>query len=484
MRDGRWWNWKTCLWLVVGLHVLALAVTWPDIPLIEDEAHYIDAAMAFSHGSIDTVARDFSTLRHVPRQPSMYPVGTSLLQSPFVFLFGWRGAYVPSIVGFFATTAAVAWILRMQRLPPIFALVTVLFLPSLVLSRVAVSDCITTGLVATSLACFMYATQAAGRAMWLAGLLAGLAFSCREMSAVFFFPLFIGSAVRRDPKVWSLYAGVAIGVLVRLGGSYVAFGSPFFRHSGYGTFALEHFLVNWPFYALLLTFGLPLGTWVFATYRGWRWPEVLASVAAFALLYAFYEYGASESGGAVSLVIGGRYLATLLPLYVLALTWWWQRRVVEATVVPGWQPYALRLYAPILVGLAVLSCAIHPAMWAWTRQHRRVADTLCSAIPADARVLVDMSTLGKFTRHFVCDRAFAGLESSKLHDPAIQDGRALYVAVGPREDSSVRRTHANKVMALLEATFGERLQVVASVPTDFLGLLVWKVRDPATLPRR
>src|SRR5437762_10502691 len=89
------------MWVVATLaaYVAGFLLFPPRILLILDEERYVAQAMAFAMGR--------STLPHAqilyPPSPigvvTDYPPGTSLLQVPFVWLFGWRGAAVLSVIG-------------------------------------------------------------------------------------------------------------------------------------------------------------------------------------------------------------------------------------------------------------------------------------------------------------------------------------------------------------------------------------------------
>ena len=130
-------------WIVV----VALASYWLGFALfppaalgINDEVFYVHQAAAFARGAVaDTV---LDPLTGQPRRvlPSTYPVGTSLLQAPFVRLGGWRAAPVVSVLALTATVLLLTRWIGFAGGPPLAALLFLGFPPTLVLGRTAMSD--------------------------------------------------------------------------------------------------------------------------------------------------------------------------------------------------------------------------------------------------------------------------------------------------------------------------------------------------------
>ena len=64
-----------------------------------DEVSYVRQAVSFASGSATVDAVDPFTGQHQRVHPSDYPAGTSTLMVPFVWLAGWRGAFLLGLAG-------------------------------------------------------------------------------------------------------------------------------------------------------------------------------------------------------------------------------------------------------------------------------------------------------------------------------------------------------------------------------------------------
>src|SRR5579871_819102 len=79
-------------------YVGAFAAYWPSVMVVSDESSYVRQAVAFAHGTTTAEAIDPWTHASTRVMPSTYPPGTSALQAIFVFIGGWRAAFLASVL--------------------------------------------------------------------------------------------------------------------------------------------------------------------------------------------------------------------------------------------------------------------------------------------------------------------------------------------------------------------------------------------------
>src|SRR6516164_9267125 len=131
------------------LYVLGFLLFVPRDLSIADETAYVGQAVAFAHGQALVATKDPLTGKMTRDVPVMgYPIGTSLMQVPFVWLGGWRAAPLASVLSLVVMVWMLArWLARAGR-SPLYALIALGYFPSLVLGRTGMSD-LPSALVAT-----------------------------------------------------------------------------------------------------------------------------------------------------------------------------------------------------------------------------------------------------------------------------------------------------------------------------------------------
>ena len=82
-RNGRW-----IVALVVLLGAVSFAAYYPAAITVRDESTYLRQARLFARGEVQLVNPDLFSREVVRTDPVPYPVGTSLLFTPFVWAFG------------------------------------------------------------------------------------------------------------------------------------------------------------------------------------------------------------------------------------------------------------------------------------------------------------------------------------------------------------------------------------------------------------
>jgi 4-amino-4-deoxy-L-arabinose transferase-like glycosyltransferase len=301
----------------LAVYAASFALFAPRALQISDETSYVRQALALAHGALRAPALDPETLALRPALPSTYPPGTSLLQAPFVLAFGPRGAALASVAALLAAALLLGRLLWRRGHDPVFALYLLGYLPALVLGRAAMSD-VPSALAVTCVLAALFPPQAPGRrALFLAGLCAGLSLLLRESNAVFVLPLCAGVLLRRERGAWALAAGLAAGVAAKLLVTWAFFGDPLYTRPLHA-FTAAALLGQAPLYLFALLVLAPGGLLLGLSWRGERRAEVLLTVLLSFALFAAWDYSAEESGGLRRLVLGPRYFLPLLPLLSLA----------------------------------------------------------------------------------------------------------------------------------------------------------------------
>jgi phosphatidate cytidylyltransferase len=125
--------------LALGVFAFGFGLWWPDVITNTDEGMYVHHAATLLRGQTHFAVTDPWTGATSWQLPAQYPLLTSLLQMPAMAVVGWRGAYVEPLLGVLITVLATAHWLRRWQLEPNFALLWLVFLPYIVLARVAMA---------------------------------------------------------------------------------------------------------------------------------------------------------------------------------------------------------------------------------------------------------------------------------------------------------------------------------------------------------
>lgn len=367
------WQWiaATLLAYTIGFSTFQLNVFTSS-----DEVQYVEQAAAFARGGI-ALPRDVR-LDSPIRPMSGYPPGTSLLQTPFVLIGGWRAAAWASLLCMAATVVMLARWLRQAGYAPEFALLFLAYAPTLVMGRLALSDVPSAAIVTWGL--WLFWTGANSRWKWpLAGFLAGVSLLFRETNALLFIPFFAAAVLRREPHWRMLVAGGVAGVGARLLAFQFVFGSPFFVGNLGGRWTLVAAVDSAPVYALALLLLVPGGLLAAAAYRGPRRAELIATVILHVGVYTFYDYSGQSSEGVVRLAVAGRFFIPLVPLLALA----------TADSVPRWC-HAVRLRRAVAIAcpaILVAAFAVHPVVYAWSVREAAIVRDIYAITPVDGALI-------------------------------------------------------------------------------------------------
>ena len=473
--------------LALGLYSLGYLLFYPVGANVDDERLYLDQARALVEwGSFTLEKLDPLTGESVSVRAGDYPTGMVALMAPFVWAFGWRGAFLASFLSLIAAVLVTARWIQEERRSPVFALVLLGFPAALVAGRLAMSDVTRTALAALGLWFFFRGLDGSRRCWWLAsGLLAGTSLTVRESAVLPFVPFFAGALLRWDRGwSWLLLGGVA-GTTLHLVTNYAFFGSTLFVRGTGAPYPIELATIpeRLPLYLLGLLVLVPGGLWFGLSYRGRRRPELVATVSLFFLFYLGQEFGMAASGFVKRLVIALRYFDPLLPVLAFAMA---EALPRQLEVLLARRPDRARVErlasagaALWIAGVLASALAVHPTLGRWGASQASIGATIEHYVPRDT-VLV---TNGVAVRKFVDDLARPYLtlwrdDVSPADVAKLRDRHGgFWVAFLDRSDSEYWRRDAAKNEAFVAQLEGTApLADLRVTATD--RLRIWRVGEP------
>jgi len=376
-------------------HVVGFLIFWPRVFLVVDEERYVSQAVAFAGGGSRVPGAEILYPPTGLETISDYPPGTSLLQTPFVWLGGWRGAALLSVVALIVTTLVSMRWLRENEMHPAFALLIPGYFGAAFFGRLGMSDVPSAAVVALGLYLLWHSERRAWSVSLLAGVCVGVSVLFREPLVVLLAPFVVGALARRQSVAWALATGLIAGVTIRLGVSALVFDSAFYvRDSGYD-FSLRHVVHTLPAYGFALMVLFPLGALLPFFYRGPRRAELVTAVALYTALFLLYGYDPiRENGLAKGLILGSRFIVPMLPILALmAADVWprWHARV--AALVPSAANTLPRVSAACAVATAFL---VHPLAQRQERVPLAIVRGIYSRTTADVPVITNSNATLKY----------------------------------------------------------------------------------------
>jgi hypothetical protein len=479
---------------LLALYALSFAVFYPATLTNTDETGYLYLAQLIVKG-------DFTVTKIDPRDGAMisepitnYPPGTSILMAPWIALLGWRAAFlIPAISLLVAVLLTARW-LRDEQRSPLFALLVLAFVPSLVLGRVAISDVPSTAVVALGLWLFWRGLDR-GTPWWLAaGFVAGVSAALRPTNPAPFIPLFAGTVLRRETKCWALVVGGLAGLAAYFAAMSWVHGDALRSLGARNDYHLD--LESLHERVALYGFGLlilvPGGFAFTVAYRGRRRPEVIASFLGFFALYLAQEY--SQQGYALHkrLVLALRYLNPILPLVAFAMAEsvprWWRQRLAsrEGAARIQLERAGRAVLATGLIGLAAACIAVHPAFALWASGQKEIRDEIHRTVPKDQVFITNWGATRKFfpeldLKYKYLDRR--GTDPERVPELVDRYGQ-VFIVLLDRTDSKMWQDDAREsavFMAALAAS-AELLSDRQVSSTD--RLRIWQIRRGETAAAR
>jgi len=449
MSDAASFGWspvvqKRCVLAALVLYAALFCARWPNAVLVSDEASYLNQATLFSKGRATEERLDVAHGTQLGGPASRYPIGTSLLQAPFIWFGGWRCAFLVSLGSLIGMVVILlSWLGELGR-PPIFALVPLLFVGTSVQGRLAMSD-EPTAFVA-SLAFWLFSRGERGqRLAWLgSGLFAGLSAAFRDATPLLFAPLYAQALLRREHRSWQLAAGAAIGGIVRLFSARVFFGSALFLRMG-GALKFSAVAQNLPLYALLACIALPLGLPSLLAYRGERKLPLCVGVLAFLAVYLSFPLPHEANGWVRDIVLHSRYCTALVPIAVLTLSEWVPRLLLG-------RPRLRKLLVVVSVaGSVAMSAIVHLYLYSWGTTLSHIASTIYDDTEEGSVLLYNPDGAAKFVLEFLGKRDYIARTHTTPQEVAklVRRGRRVYATFVDRTDTEFRRQDARQNAAFL-----------------------------------
>lgn len=425
------------VYVALAVFVAGFAVFPPRLLLVVDEDQYVSQAVAFAQGGRTIPGAE--VLFPPARVPviSDYPPGTSLLQTPFVWLGGWRLAALASVVALVVATLATARWVRVSGGDPAFALLLPGFVGAAFFGRVAMSDLPATALVALT-GLLLVTGKAAALRSAAAGCAAGLILLFREPVLVLVAPLLAGEIVRRRRGWVGLMIAFATAATLRPLLSFLLFGTPWhLRDPGFG-FSLGSLAHTLPLYLIILGVLLPAGFLLPFFYRGDRRVALVFGVLAYVSLFLAFEYdGVALNGPLKGVILTARYMAPAMPLFaVMASDVWprWHAAIAHRLPVRGRTLAAVGAAAAIAV-----SSAVHPIAHRQEAAMLPVGRALLANTRSDVPVLTNVSATLKYFSPAYSPRRIIVLEQFPPDSlvPFSRRHPTLAIALLDRSDSRI-----------------------------------------------
>ena len=404
------------VWGVLLLYVAGFLCFYPRALTNYDEVSYVRQAASFASGSATVDAVDPFTGRHQRVHPSDYPAGTSALMVPFVWLAGWRGAFLLGLLAISACTLITARWIADSGGSPLYALVVLGYLPALVLARTGMSDLPSACLVAAGLWLFWADDQSTPWRRLAAGFLAGASYCLREPNPALFAIFFAGALFRRERQVVALILGGLAGVACRPLSAALVYGNPFFAKDYFYGFSGLYAGQNLVMYLTALLVLVPGGLIFALGYRGKRWVELIATVVVYVGLFVDYNYNGASSGGLKQWILSLRFLIPLTPIVAFAMAQtcprWYDAlaRSLRPESWPRLQRAARAVVAIWVIGIVVGGLLVNWRSQLWSKLHEEVANSVYANTDPAHPIMADEPATVKFLNELHGERMLVNLD--------------------------------------------------------------------------
>jgi 4-amino-4-deoxy-L-arabinose transferase-like glycosyltransferase len=444
------------VWCILLSYAIGFVCFYPRALTNFDEVSYIRQAVTFAHSSTTVDTIDPFTGTHQNLHPSDYPPGTSALMTPFVWIAGWRGAFIFELLALIGCVFFTARWIAESGGSPLFALIILGYPPTLVMARTGMSDVPSASMVAAGLWLFWPSQGQTAWRRFAAGIIAGATLSLREPNLILFAFFFAGALIRRERYLPALMMGGIAGIATRLISAAIVYGSPLFvKNHGYsftGLYASQ----NLSMYLVALLVFVPAGLLCAFLYRGRRWPELVATTFSFTLLFVLYDYNASPSSGLKQWVLAPRFFIPMLPILAFAMAHtlpiWWTRLLARFRMQhrPTWQAFGRGAVVVWLAGIAIVGFITNRYHAGWGNNHDQIVQAVYSNTDPSHPVLTDIPATVKFLNELHGRRIegdLMGMSETDIHRLLARYG-AVNVMFFDRDDSDywVQKAQNNRVV--------------------------------------
>jgi len=480
------------VWAVVLLYAAGFVCFYPQGLTNFDEVSYIRQAVSLAAGSATVDSVDAFTGRHQRLHPSDYPAGTSLLMVPFVWLAGWRGAFVLGLLALSACTLFTArWISDFGG-SPLFALAVLGYLPAMVMARTGMSDVPSACLVAAGLWLFWADDQATPWRRLAAGFLAGASICLREPTPVLFAIFFAGALLRRERHIVALILGGLAGLGCRPLIAALVYGNPFFVKDHVYGFSGLYAPENLMMYLTALLVLVPGGLIFTLFYRGKRWIELISTVVLYVCVFVVWNYNGAASGGLKQWMLSLRFLIPVTPIIAFAMAdtcpRWYQaiaRRLRPESQLT-WRRVSQGVVAAWITGIVVVGLVVNWRIQLWSQLHEDVAQTVYANTDPAQPIMADVPATVKFLNELHGQRLLVDLDLGNTSDEVrrvqllrlLDRNKTVQIVLFGRDDSDYWLEKSKDDQAFV-ASISRQLHATLKLQRRFPGLgvlRIWNVR--------
>jgi hypothetical protein len=481
------------VWALVLLYAASFGCFYPKALTNFDEVSYIRQAVAFVSGSATVDAIDPFTGQHQRVRPSDYPAGTSTLMVPFVWLAGWRGAFLLGLLALSASTLFTARWIADSGGSPLYALAVLGYLPAMVIARTGMSDVPSACLVAAGLWLFWPEDQSTPWRRLAAGFLAGVAICLREPNPVLFAIFFAGALLRRERQIGALILGGLAGLSCRPLLAALVYGNPFFVKGHVYGFTGLYAKENLMMYLTALLVLVPGGLIFTFFYRGKRWIELISTVVVYVAIFVGWDYNGASSGGLKQWMLSLRFLIPVVPIVAFAM----------AHTCPQWYQAVVRYLRPEsrftfqrasraavvlwVTGIVVVGLLVNWRSQLWSKLHQDVVQSLYGNTDPEQPIMADLPATVKFLNELHGRRMLVDLDLGDAGNEVrrnqllrlLDRNKTVQIVLFDREDSDYWLNKSKEDEAFI-AAISQQLRATLKVQRRFPGLgvlRIWNVSD-------
>ncbi|HTC87429.1 MAG TPA: hypothetical protein VK686_03970 [Bryobacteraceae bacterium] len=492
-KNNLWFtNEMRIVWGALFLFVLGFLCFYPRGLTNSDEVAYVRQAVSLAAGSATVDAVDPFTGQHLRVHPSDYPAGTSVLMTPFVWLFGWRGAFLLGLLALLGCTLFTARWIADSGGSPLFALAVLGYVPAMVMARTGMSDLPSALLVAAGLWLFWEDNSSSPWRRLAAGFLGGAAICFREPNPALFGVFFAGAMLRRERHIGALILGGLGGVACRPLLAFLVYGNPFFVKDYFYGFTGLYAGQNLVMYLTALLVLVPGGLIFALCYRGKRWIELVLTVVVYVGVFIDYNYNGASSGGLKQWMLSLRFLIPVVPIVAFAMAHTCSRwyaaisRSLSADRRLAFQRVSQGAVALWVTGIVVVGLLVNWRSQLWSGLHAEVVQSVYANTDPAQPVMVDLPAALKFVNEIHGKRMLVNLDLGEEDNQVrrnqllrlLDHNKAVQIVLFDRDDSDYW-LHRAKDDETFIADISQQLHATLKVQQRFPGLgvlQIWNVR--------
>jgi 4-amino-4-deoxy-L-arabinose transferase-like glycosyltransferase len=459
----------------ITLYFIGFVVYYPNCLTISDELNYVNQSTTISE------AIHNRKLNYLP-YPDTYPIGTALLQVPFVILWGWRASTIASMVSFLLCIIILAKWLQEENYSPIYSIIIFSFPAALVIGRSAMSDCHSALIVTLGLYLFWHGKNRHWIYFLTSGLLGGISLLIKEPNLVIFIPFYLGAFLRKEKNISAIAIGLSLGIIIRLVLSDYFFGTPFYIRPSDHHFSLTYIPYNIPYYLFILTAIIPGGLIALLLYKGKYRIELISSILLYLLIFLSFQYTASESYLFKRIILSGRYMIPLLPLFALIMA-----EVIHINLVKNHFNCKFRnnyfskkllntCFIILSTLLLIMYFSVHYLFLKVNETRAQILKEICSNITANNLIITNLIATPYLANYYWGHKAilvnYVNFDIDEIHKLTEKYSVKIIFLWQPQYINNIE--HCKKFLNKL--TYGVKLELLSN--TKYLSgekLLIWKL---------